>query len=96
MGAGAVLLQSDDNGVEHPVCYFSKKFNSAQQNYSVVEKELLAIILALQFFSVYLPPFGPVIFIYTDHHPINFRINSGIKISGSLDEVCCCKSATWM
>ena len=23
----AVLLQEDDEGVEHPVCYFSKKFN---------------------------------------------------------------------
>ena len=27
VGAGSVLLQEDDNGVDHPVCYFSKKFN---------------------------------------------------------------------
>lgn len=26
-GAGAVLLQDDAEGVEHPVSYFSKKFN---------------------------------------------------------------------
>ncbi len=25
-GAGAVLLQDDDDGVEHPVAYFSKSF----------------------------------------------------------------------
>ena len=72
LGAGAVLLQSDHNDVDHPISYFSRKFNSAQQNYSVVEKELLAIILALQFFSAYLPPSGPVITIYTDHHPLKF------------------------
>ena len=40
--AGAVLLQDDDEGVEHPVCYFSKKFTKSQQNYSTVEKECLA------------------------------------------------------
>ena len=27
VATGAVLLQEDDEGVEHPVCYFSKKFN---------------------------------------------------------------------
>ena len=24
IGAGSVLLQEDENGVDHPVCYFSK------------------------------------------------------------------------
>ena len=72
IGAGAVLLQADQNDVDHPVCYFSRKFNTAQQNYSVVEKELLALILALEFFSAYLPPSGPVITVYTDHHPLKF------------------------
>ena len=27
VGAGGVLLQEDDNGVDHPFCYFSKTFN---------------------------------------------------------------------
>ena len=38
LGIGAVLLQDDDDGIEHPVCYWSKKFNSHQKNYSVIEK----------------------------------------------------------
>ena len=25
VGAGSVLLHEDDNSVDHPVCYFSKK-----------------------------------------------------------------------
>ena len=27
VGAGGVLLQEDGSGLDHPVCYFSKKFN---------------------------------------------------------------------
>ena len=37
VGAGAVLLQGDVNGVEHPVCYFSKKFEKGQKNYCTSE-----------------------------------------------------------
>ena len=72
VGAGAVLMQDDNQGIEHPICYFSKKFSKAQRNYSVIEKELLALILALQHFSVYIPAFGPTVSIYTDHHPLKF------------------------
>ncbi|KAM9454112.1 5-hydroxytryptamine receptor 3A-like [Clarias gariepinus] len=43
VGAGAVLLQENDAGVEHPVCYFSKKFSKCQRNYSTIEKEALAL-----------------------------------------------------
>lgn len=47
VGAGAVLLQEDAGGVDHPMCYFSKKFNVHQANYSTTEKETLALLLAL-------------------------------------------------
>ncbi len=47
-GAGAVLLQEDSTGIEHPVSYFSKKFSRHQQVYSTVEKEALALVLAVQ------------------------------------------------
>ena len=36
VGAGSVLLQEDDTGVDHPVCYFSKKFDKHQRNYSTI------------------------------------------------------------
>ena len=35
--AGAVLLQEGDDGIDHPICYFSRKFNKNQRNYSTVE-----------------------------------------------------------
>ena len=54
VGAGSVLIQEDDNGVDHPVCYNSKTFNKHQRNNSTVEKECLSLILVLQHFDVYL------------------------------------------
>jgi len=33
----AVLLQEVD-GIEHPICYYSKKVDGHQKNYSTVEK----------------------------------------------------------
>jgi hypothetical protein len=35
---GAFLFQEVDE-LEHPVCYFSKRLNAHQQNYSIIEKE---------------------------------------------------------
>ena len=72
VGAGSVLLQEDDNGVDHPVCYYSKKFNKHQRNYSTTEKECLSLILALQHFEVYLASSVAPIVIFTDHNPLTF------------------------
>lgn len=70
VGAGAVLMQPDDLGVDRPVCFFSRKFNKHQMNYSVIEKETLALVLALQHFHVYVSS-GPVV-VFTDHNPLTF------------------------
>lgn len=72
VGAGAVLLQEDKNHVEHPVCYFSRKFNKHQCNYSTIEKEALALLLALQYFEVYIGSSPLPVIVYTDHNPLVF------------------------
>ena len=46
---GAVLSQ--DN---HPICYASRTLNQHEINYSTVEKELLAVVLAVTYFRPYL------------------------------------------
>lgn len=71
VGAGAVLLQKDTNGVGRPVSFYSKKFNAFQLNYSVIEKETLALIWALQHFDVYVGSSVPLV-VYTDHNPLTF------------------------
>ena len=72
VGIGAVLLQKDNNGIDHPVCYFSKKFNKHQKNYSTIEKECLALILAIQEFEVYLTSSTLPIVVFSAHNPLSF------------------------
>ena len=74
LAAGSALLQEDDQGVDHPVAYYSRKFNTAQCNYSVIEKELLSIILALSHFDYYLSS-QPHIVVYCDHKPLQYINN---------------------
>lgn len=69
-GGGAVLLQDDENGIEHPVGYFSKKFLKHQLNYSTIEKEALAFLMALQHFEVYIGSSSLPVVVYTDHNPL--------------------------
>nr|XP_054757152.1 uncharacterized protein LOC129263260 [Lytechinus pictus] len=45
VGVGEVLLQEDEEGIEKPVCYFSKKFNRFQMKYSTIEKEGLSLAI---------------------------------------------------
>ena len=42
IATGAVLLQRKKDGL-HPITFYSKKLNPAEKNYSVYDKELLAI-----------------------------------------------------
>uniref|UniRef100_A0A669CBL6 Gypsy retrotransposon integrase-like protein 1 n=1 Tax=Oreochromis niloticus TaxID=8128 RepID=A0A669CBL6_ORENI len=72
--AGAILLQADQHGVDRPICYFSKKFNQHQINYSTIEKEALALLLALQHFEVYLGSSSVPIQVFTDHNPLVFLL----------------------
>ncbi len=72
VGAGAVLLQEDKGEINHPVCYYSKKFNRSQRNYSTIEKEALALLLALQHFEVYVGSSILPVVVYTDHNPLTF------------------------
>lgn len=52
------------------MCFFSKKFNRHQLVYSVIEKETLALIWALQHFTVFVGC-GPVT-VFADHNPLTF------------------------
>ena len=46
--SAGVLSQRDDEGVLHPVAYFSKKHSPAECNYDIYDKELMAITKALE------------------------------------------------
>lgn len=72
LGAGAVLLQEDENGIDHPVCFFSKKFLKHQLHYSTIEKEALPLLLALQHFEVYLGSSPLPTVVFSDHNTLQF------------------------
>ena len=38
IGCGGVLMQVGEDGIDHPISYFSKKFDKHQRSYSTIEK----------------------------------------------------------
>ena len=71
-GAGTVSLQTGDDDVKHPVAYFSKIFIIHKKNYYIIEKEALALVLALQHFEVYVSSTYQPLVKYTYHNPLFF------------------------
>ena len=67
----AVLRQREE-GKPYVVYYTSKTLNEAQRNYTTTEKELLAVVYALDKFHAYLV--GPDIIIFTDHSALKYPL----------------------
>jgi hypothetical protein len=67
-GIGAVLSQADAAGVEHPVCYASRKLQPRESRYSTVERECLCIVWAIEHFEALV--YGKRVVIQTDHNPL--------------------------
>jgi hypothetical protein len=65
---GAVLAQTDSANKEHVIAYASRILNRAEVNYTVTEKECLAIIWATKHFHNFLQ--GHAFSIVTDHEAI--------------------------
>ena len=68
-GIGAVLCQEYDDG-KFPVAFASRKLNKAERNYSVIEKECLGIVWAIEKFHRYL--YGTNFDLETDHQPLAY------------------------
>lgn len=66
---GAVLEQKVED-IWQPLGFFSKKLNSAQQNYSTYDRELLAVYEAIKFFRYMVE--GRNFAVRTDHKPLIF------------------------
>lgn len=62
------ILSQGAIGKDQPIAYTSRLLNDAEQNYSTIERELLAIVYAVNHFRPYL--FGRKFQLVTDHKPL--------------------------
>ena len=77
-GVGAVLLQQFEDGL-FPVRYASKKLLPREQNYSVIERDCLALVFAVKKFHLYL--YSRDFVLQTDHQPLSYIQRSKAEIS---------------
>jgi hypothetical protein len=68
---GAVLGQTKDRK-QHAVSYASKTLSEPQLNYVTTEKELLAVVFAIEKFRSYLV--GANVIVYTDHAALKYLL----------------------
>ncbi|GKF10482.1 reverse transcriptase domain-containing protein, partial [Tanacetum coccineum] len=66
---GVILGQKDAKNF-HPVYFASKTFNVAQQNYTIIEKELMAVVFAVDKFQSYLVLSKMIV--HTDHSDLRY------------------------
>jgi hypothetical protein len=69
---GAILEQPDLLNRWHPVAFHSKSLQPAERNYDIHDKELLAIIRALEAFRHYLEGHPDPFEIWTDHNNLAY------------------------
>ena len=70
--SGAVLTQQDNNSDRHPVAFLSKTFSETEWNYEIYDRELLAIIRALEEWRHYIQGSGHTTVIYSDHQNLTY------------------------
>ena len=68
---GTVLAQKDGK-LSHVIYYASRTLDTAQDNYTTTEKELLAVVFALDQFRPYI--LGSKVIVYTDHAILKFLL----------------------
>ncbi|XP_021761194.1 uncharacterized protein LOC110726028 [Chenopodium quinoa] len=69
---GSVLGQRKDKKL-HAIYYTSKTLDEAQRNYTTIEKELLAIVHAIEKFRSYLV--GSKVIVFTDHAALKYLLS---------------------
>lgn len=81
-GVGAVLSQrSAADGKLHPCAFFSRRLSQAERNYDVGNRELLALVLALQEWRHWLEGAAERFLVWMDHKNLSYlhgakRLNS--------------------
>ena len=75
---GGILSQYDDKEVLHPVAYFSNKLSPTEINYEIYDKELLAVVRALEHWRPELEGTIDPISIITDHKNLEYFMTTKV------------------
>jgi hypothetical protein len=73
---GAILEQPGDGAMDHPTYFASKKLSQDELNYTMTEREGLAMIYALQKFRHYL--LGSHFKFFIDHSALKYIVNKPV------------------
>src|SRR4051812_17183162 len=71
MSAG-ILSQRDDEGVLHPIAFFSKKHFSAECNYEIYNKKLIAIVRCFKKWRAELKGSPHIIEVLSNHKNLEY------------------------
>ena len=80
-GVGAVLSQEGEfnprtkNFAQQPIAYYSATFTPTERNYDIYERELLAVIKALEHWRPHLAATEDPVTVLTDHANLTFWKN---------------------
>jgi len=69
---GAICSQYGEDGLLHPVAYYSRKLLPAEMNYQIYDKELLAIVCAFKHWRHYLEFSASATEVLTDHRNLEY------------------------
>ena len=71
-----VLSQYSDDGILHPVAFFSTKHSPAECNYEIYDKELMAIVRAFEHWRAELQSVENPILVLSDHKNLEYFMTS--------------------
>ena len=81
-GMGAILVQTDERGIDRAIAYASKQLVKHEKNYTPFLVEMAAMIWAMEHFDTYLR--GQHFTVYSDHKPLE---TSGKKHERTLSRI---------
>ena len=68
-----MVLGQIQNGKEVAISYAGRKLLAAERNYSVTEREALAVVAGVKYFQPYV--YGKKFIVYTDHNAVRWLMN---------------------
>ena len=72
-----ILTQKDENGLNRPIAFASRKLNETQRAWATIEKESYAALWSLQKYRNWI--FGADITVHSDHNPLTYVTESAPK-----------------